>query len=125
MHAPSMGLALGLSLVGASSQGDAAKAMRQGRFGLGDASWAMRPGQVDQGGAARALRSGQHGQGDSSQLVGDQLERQAARAAGRSSSGGSMKDRFWVDFSIKQHRYDIDMLGSTWHQADIDVRSIG
>ena len=35
-------------------------------------------------------------------------------------------DRFWVDFSIKQHRYDIDLLGSTWHQADIDVvRSIG
>ena len=38
----------------------------------------------------------------------------------------ALKDRFWVDFSIKQHRYDIDLLGSTWHQADIDVvRSIG
>ena len=35
-------------------------------------------------------------------------------------------NRFLVDFGIKQHRYDIDLLGLTWHQADIDVvRSIG
>ena len=27
------------------------------------------------------------------------------------------KDRFWVDLSIKQHRYDIELLGLTWHQA--------
>ena len=38
----------------------------------------------------------------------------------------ALKDRFWGDFSIKQHRYDIDMLGSGWHCAGIDVvRSIG
>ena len=38
----------------------------------------------------------------------------------------AVKDRFWIGFSMKQHRYDIDMLGSTWHHAGIDVvRSIG
>ena len=41
-------------------------------------------------------------------------------------SAEAPKDRFWVHFSIKQHRYDIDLLCSTLHQADIDVvRSIG
>ena len=30
-------------------------------------------------------------------------------------------DRFLVDFGIKQHRYDIDLLSSTWHRADTDV----
>ena len=55
----------------------------------------------------------------------------------RRSAPGSFWHRFWVpprprriDFgsisASSKHRYDIDLLGSTWHRADIDVvRSIG
>ena len=104
MHAPSMGLALGLSLEGTSGQGDAARVMRPGRCGQGDAAGTMRLGQFGKDGAARALRPGYCGQGDTARgaragSVGDSSSRwpvelgrlEPARAPGRSSMRATAK----------------------------------
>ena len=96
----SVGAVVGGSIQpGRCGQGNAARAIRPGRCGPGDAARAMRPGRCGQDSSTRAVRPGHCGLGGTARAtragsVGTSSSArrlEPARAAGRSSSGGSSR----------------------------------